>query len=154
MTELATFIADAKKGKINIVEHAKKALQYAQEINKEYHYITAWADVEAQAENLQKKIQEGNAKGRLFGVIISVKDDMCVKDVETTASSAILKDYKPVFNATAVQRCRDEDAIILGKTVQDEFGFGTFGDKPGKGFEKPKHPLDTKRAPGGSSSGA
>ncbi|PIN75382.1 Asp-tRNA(Asn)/Glu-tRNA(Gln) amidotransferase GatCAB subunit A [Candidatus Woesearchaeota archaeon CG10_big_fil_rev_8_21_14_0_10_37_12] len=151
---ISEFVEAAKKGNINIIEHTKKALKEAEKINEEYHYITAWADVEQQAEQLQKRQEEGNATGKLFGVLISVKDDMCVKGIESCASSAILKGYKPLFNATAVERCIREGAIILGKTVQDEFGFGTFGDKAGIGYKKPKNPVNKKHFPGGSSSGA
>lgn len=148
------FITDAKRGNIDLVEHASKALESAHAINKEYRYIAAWADPVARAEQLQQLAKTGNARGKLFGVIISVKDNLCVQGVESTASSAILKGYKPLYNATAVQRCLDEGAIILGKTVQDEFGFGGFSINTGAGIEKPLNPIDKKRTCGGSSGGA
>ena len=65
-------------------------------------------------------------KASLYGLPISVKDCICVKDVESCAGSGILKGYVPPFNATAVQRMMDEGGNIIGKTNQDEFGFGTF----------------------------
>ena len=58
--------------------------------------------------------------------MISAKDAICVKGVESTAGSAILKGYKPLFNATVIKRAIDQGAIIIGKTAQDEFGFGSF----------------------------
>ncbi len=151
---ISQFVKDAKAGKINLVEHTEKALEEAEKINKEYRYVAAWAGAVERAKELQQKVKDETAHGRLFGVLISVKDNICVKDVESTASSAILKTYKPVFNATAVQKCIDEGAIILGKTVQDEFGFGGFAVNVGKGYEKPLNPIDKKRATGGSSGGA
>jgi len=151
---ISQFVADAKAGKINLVEHTEKAIEEAEKINKEYRYVSAWGDAVERAKELQKQVEEGKAKGRLFGVLISVKDNICVKGVESTASSGILKGYKPLFNATAVQKCLDEGAIILGKTVQDEFGFGGFATNVGKGYEKPLNPIDKKRATGGSSGGA
>ncbi len=148
------FVKDAISGKINIVEHTEKAIEEAEKINKEYKYVTAWADAVERAKELQEQVKNGTAHGRLFGVLISVKDNICVKGVESTASSAILKGYKPVFNATVIEKCLREGAIILGKTVQDEFGFGGFAVNVGKGFEKPLNPIDKKRTTGGSSGGA
>ncbi len=151
---ITQFVKDAIAGKIDLVAHTEKAIEEAEKISKEYKYVVAWADAIERAKELQQKIKDGTAHGRLFGVLISVKDNICVKSVESTASSAILKTYKPVFNATAVQKCIDEGAIILGKTVQDEFGFGGFAVNVGKGYEKPLNPIDKKRATGGSSGGA
>jgi len=148
------FIQDAKTGNIDLVDHTHKAIEQAEKINKEYRYITAWADAISRAEELQKLAKTGKATGKLFGVLVSAKDNLCVKGVETTASSAILKGYKPLFNATSVQKCIDEGAIILAKTVQDEFGFGGFSINTGIGIEKPLNPHDKKRTCGGSSGGA
>ncbi len=151
---ITQFVKDAIAGKIDLVAHTEKAIEEAEKIHKEYRYITAWGDALERAKQLQEQVKNGTAHGRLFGVLISVKDNICVKGVESTASSAILKTYKPVFNATVVQKCLNEGAIILAKTVQDEFGFGGFATNVGKGYEKPLNPFDKKRATGGSSGGA
>lgn len=151
---IKAFVRKALSGEIDLIKHAEAGLAEAEKINETYHYITAFADVAARAQELQQQIANGTAKGKLFGVFITVKDGICVEGVESCASSAILKGYKPVFNATVVKRCLDEGAIILGKTVQDEFGFGGFATNVGIGFHKPRNPHDTKRATGGSSGGA
>lgn len=148
------YVESAKKGAVDLVEQAHKALEETQNINKDYRYVGTFADPISRAEELQKIAKEGKAKGRLFGVFVSVKDNLCVKGVESTASSAILKGYKPLFNATVVQKCLDEGAIIICKTVQDEFGFGGFSVNTGKGIDKPLNPIDRKRTCGGSSGGA
>lgn len=151
---MKSFVTSAIKGQIDLVEHAEKTLEEAERINEEYHYLTTFADVIDQAKKLQQQVNDKTARGKLFGVMVTVKDGICVKGVESHASSAILKNYKPLFNATVVQRCIDEGAIILGKTVQDEFGFGGFAVNVGKGFHKPLNPHDKKCATGGSSGGA
>ena len=86
------------------------------------------------------------------GIPLSVKDNICVKGIEATASSKILKGYIPPFNATVVERVlKTKRFSIIGKTNMDEFGFGSFGIN----CEKPaKNPLDEERVAGGSSSGA
>src|SRR3989338_1437607 len=145
------FINKVQNKEINIVEHTHKVLEECKKINKEYHYLNTISEDLAikQAEAVKK-----NPKGRLAGLPISIKDSICVKDVESTAGSKILKGYHPLFNATAVERAIKEGAIIIGKTSQDEFGFGGFATNTVIGFETPLNPFDKKRATGGSSGGA
>jgi aspartyl-tRNA(Asn)/glutamyl-tRNA(Gln) amidotransferase subunit A len=99
----------------------------------------------------EKKNKE---EGRLKDYLISIKDCICVKGMESTAGSAILKGYKPVFNATAVEKILNEGATIIGKTSQDEFGFGSFSLNVGKGMKHPLNPIDKERVCGGSSGGS
>jgi len=95
---------------------------------------------------------ETEGGGRLAGVVVSVKDNVCVKGMPSTAGSKVLEGYMPPFDATVVAKCRLEGAAILGKTAQDEFGFGTFNvNTP---YSVPLNPRDTERSPGGSSGGA
>ncbi len=85
------------------------------------------------------------------GFPMSVKDNICVRGMETTASSKILKGYIPPFSATVIKRLEKDGFSILGKTNMDEFGFGSFGINS----EMPaKNPFDETRVAGGSSSGA
>jgi aspartyl-tRNA(Asn)/glutamyl-tRNA(Gln) amidotransferase subunit A len=145
------FVKEVKSGNIDVVEHTKKVLDEAKKINKEYNYFNVISDELALEQ--AKKIKK-NKKGRLLGVPISVKDCICVKDIESTAGSRILKDYKPLFNATAIQKIIDEGGIIIGKTSQDEFGFGGFSTNMGLDYKIPKNPIDKERVTGGSSGGA
>ncbi len=85
------------------------------------------------------------------GYPLSVKDNICVKDFETTASSKILRGYVPPFSATAVERLLNSGFGFLGKTNMDEFGFGSFGINSER---LARNPFDKTRVPGGSSSGA
>lgn len=145
------FVKKVQKKEIDIVEHTHKVLEKIKQINRDYHYFNAISESLAigQAEKIKK-----DPKGRLAGLPMSVKDCICVKDVESAAGSGILKGYKPLFNATAVQRCIDEGAVIIGKTSQDEFGFGGFSTNVGVGYKVPLNPFDKQRACGGSSGGS
>jgi aspartyl-tRNA(Asn)/glutamyl-tRNA(Gln) amidotransferase subunit A len=90
--------------------------------------------------------------GRLKGVAVSIKDNICVEGMETRSGSRVLEGYRPPFDATVVKKCREEGAFILGKTTQDEFGFGTFNvNTP---FKVPLNPHGWERSAGGSSGGA
>jgi aspartyl-tRNA(Asn)/glutamyl-tRNA(Gln) amidotransferase subunit A len=88
----------------------------------------------------------------LFGLPISVKDNICVANMLSRAGSKILDGYVPPFDATVVKRAKESGANILGKTNQDEFGFGTFSVNSAYGI--PKNPHDPARSCGGSSGGA
>ena len=114
-------------------------------INKEYNFFNVVCD------DLEKQYKNADKKGKLYGLPISVKDCICVKNVETRAGSRILEGYMPVFNSAVVQRLVDEGAIIIGKTSQDEFGFGSFSVNT---YNIPKNPLDKERTCGGSSGGS
>jgi len=153
---LKEFVTSVKKGNVSVVEHTEKILAEAEQNNSKYNYFNALARQAAlsQAKEIDARIKIGRHKGKLLGVPISVKDCICVKDMESRAGSRILSGYLPLFNATVVEKARKEGAIIIGKTSQDEFGFGTFSTNTGVGFPKPKNPLDRKRACGGSSGGS
>ena len=103
--------------------------------------------------NIIQELQEKES-GKLKGIHISVKDCICVKSMESTAGSKMLKGYKPVFHATAIQKVLNQGATIIGKTSQDAFGFGSFAINVGKGFKQPLNPVDKTRVTGGSSGGS
>src|SRR3989344_5473353 len=148
---LKEFVKQVQNKEIDIVEHTQKVLQECKKINKEYNYFNTISEDLALE---QAKAIKKNPKGKLAGVAISIKDAICVKDIESTAGSKILKGYKPYFHATAVEKAINEGAIVIGKTSQDEFGFGSFSTNTGIGFKIPKNPIDKNRATGGSSGGA
>ena len=113
-----------------------------EQLNQEYHCF-----------NIIQDLQE-KEEGKLKGLKISVKDSICVKDMESAAGSKMLEGYKPVFHATAVQKVLNEGATIIGKTSQDCFGFGSFSMNTGIGFSQPLNPIDKTRVTGGSSGGS
>jgi len=102
--------------------------------------------------NFMREITENKNNGDLNGVPFVVKDAICTENTTTSAGSKIIQDYKPVFDATVVQRLKEEGATLYGKTNQDEFGFGTFSTNCA--FGTPKNPHDSERVVGGSSGGA
>ena len=122
----------------------KKAVKESRKIDNEFNYFNY----------LDERPKANEKQGKLSNYIISVKDCICVKGMESTAGSRILIGYKPLFNATVIQRCTEQGATIIGKTSQDEFGFGGFNTNTGIGFKIPKNPYDKHRACGGSSGGA
>jgi aspartyl-tRNA(Asn)/glutamyl-tRNA(Gln) amidotransferase subunit A len=145
------FIKKVQKKEIDVVEHTKKVIAECRKINSEYHYFNEIS--EELALELAEAVAK-NPKGRLAGLPVSVKDCICVKGVESRAGSRILTGYKPVFDATVIDKIKKEGGVIIGKTSQDEFGFGSFSVNVGLGMQIPLNPFDKKRSCGGSSGGS
>ena len=103
------------------------------------------------AKIIDEKIRNGIA-GKLAGMVIYVKDVISVKDKPLTCASRILSNFKSLYNATAVERLINQDAIIIGKVNCDEFAMGSSNENS---FYGPVlNPYDKSRVPGGSSGGS
>ena len=120
-----------------------KVIEETRKIDNEYHYF-----------NIINESPKREGDGKLNNIAVSVKDCICVKGLESRAGSKILENYKPVFDATVIEKIKKQGAIIIGKTAQDEFGFGSFSANVGKDMKIPLNPFDKERACGGSSGGA
>ena len=88
----------------------------------------------------------------LLGLPIAIKDVLCVDGVRATCGSKILEQFKPPFNATAVQKLLDAGIVVLGKTNTDEFAMGSSTENSAYGVTH--NPWDVDRVPGGSSGGS
>jgi len=106
---------------------------------------------ERQADEADRRIRRGDAPP-LAGIPLAVKDVLCVRGVETTAGSQILRGFKPPYTATAVSRLFDAGAVMLGVTNCDEFAMGSSTEN--SGYFPTRNPWDLDRVPGGSSGGS
>ena len=105
-----------------------------------------------QAEEIQKKIDNGELTGPLAGVPVAIKDNMCLNGMLTTCSSKILSNFVPTYTSEAVEKLIEAGMVIVGKTNMDEFAMGSTTETSYYG--ETKNPWDKNKVPGGSSGGS
>ncbi len=104
------------------------------------------------AEELDLQLAQGKSEGRLFGLVIGIKDNIVYKGHVSTAGSKILTGYNSIYSATVVERLLAEGAIILGRLNCDEFAMGSTNESSYYG--PVKNPVNPEYVPGGSSGGS
>jgi len=109
------------------------------------------SEAKAAAIVIQKKIDTGIA-GKLAGMVIGIKDNICYINHKVSASSKILENYVSPFSATVVERLLAEDAIIIGRLNCDEFAMGASNESSYYGAVR--NNADLSKVSGGSSGGA
>jgi len=128
---------------------------YFEQIEKNQH-LNAFNEVffhsaKLQAIAVQEKLAKGNA-GKLAGMVIGIKDNICYQDHQVSASSKMLENFVSPYSATVVNRLLQEDAIIIGRLNCDEFAMG--GSNETSYFGVVKNAVDNERVAGGSSGGS
>ena len=128
-----------------------KILDNAEKLNEKLNsFLTIERDY---AMKRAEHLENNNSKNQtLHGAAIAVKDNICTNWAQTSCGSRILGNYKPQYNATAVEKLLKAGAIIVGKTNMDEFAMGSSNEN--SAFGAVKNPWDTTRVPGGSSGGS
>ena len=143
-------IANDKNGCENAVNYFLKKIETAKHLNA---FIEVYAEESIQrAKELDDKRNEGHAPGKLYGVVVALKDVICNKDHKISAASNILKNFTSVYSSTAVEKLLAEDAIIIGNCNCDEFAMGSTNENSSYG--KVLNALDETKVPGGSSGGS
>ncbi len=149
--DIKKIIDSYKNGEISVYNYTSELLNKIKE-DRTNSFISINERALDRATKLDEKLKSGEEIGALFGVPVSLKDNIMTKDLKTTCASKMLENYTPPYDATLVQKLLEEDAIIIGKTNMDEFAMG--GTSETSYFGPVKNPIDNTLVPGGSSSGA
>ena len=114
-------------------------------------FVTITAD---EALKQAKEIDENPSErtGKLAGIPIGIKDNMCTKGIKTTCSSKMLENFVSPYDGTVVKKLKDEKMISLGKLNMDEFAMG--GSTEYSYFHPTHNPWNLNKVPGGSSGGS
>lgn len=128
-------------------ENVEKALEKAHEVQSKLNSVVTFVDPSEQLENLDQ-----HKNGLMAGVPIALKDNVNTKGVRTTASSQLLDNYIPIYNAHIVDKLNDAGAITIAKTALDELAMG--GTNLTSHTGPVTNPWDTSRIAGGSSGGS
>lgn len=103
------------------------------------------------AEKAQKRIDEGKA-AFLTGIPLAIKDNICTDGIKTTCASHMLDNFIPPYDANVIEKLKEQDYVIIGKTNMDEFAMG--GATQTSYFKRTHNPKNLDCVPGGSSGGS
>lgn len=150
LIEIASLIAQKKVSSVEVTKNVLSEIEKNADLNV-FTYVNKEGALAA-AEAVDKKIANGEKVGKLAGVPIIIKDNICIEGIPCTCSSKMLENFKPPFNAVVIDKLLAEDAVIIGKANMDEFAMGSSNET--SYFGPVKNPYDKERVSGGSSGGS
>ncbi len=147
------FIEEVKAGNISAEDFVARTIQRIQDVDDKLHAFLSVNDKAVdQAREIDKRIKSGHKVGDCFGMPISIKDNICIKDSKTTCASKMLENFTAPYDATVISKLKQQDAIFVGKVNLDEFAMGISTEFSAYGPSK--NPWNTQCVPGGSSGGS
>lgn len=149
LSELSQALQQRKFSSRELTQHYLNRIQQHKELN----CFISLCEKEAlsAADQADQLLKSGQAKP-LTGIPMAHKDLFCTTTLPTTCGSKMLANFQSPYEATIVEKIREEGLILLGKTNMDEFAMGSANEN--SYFGPVKNPWDLERVPGGSSGGS
>ncbi|MFJ8234953.1 amidase [Ureibacillus sp. NPDC094379] len=150
--EASELIKEKQLSPVDLVEALIDRIEATNPLTNAYITVREKEELLEEAQQCEREILNGQYKGPLHGIPISIKDMILTQDLKSTMGSAVYKDYVPTEDAVVVQQLKKAGAIIVGKVNTHEFAYGPTGDESYFGPVHNPHNLD--KISGGSSSGS
>jgi len=147
------YIQQVQNGDVSAEDFMSETLDRIKKVDDTLHaFLSVNDDAIEQAKTIDKKIKSGDKVGACYGMPISIKDNMCIKDSKTTCASKMLENFVAPYDATVITKLKQQDAVFVGKVNMDEFAMGLTTEF--SAFGPSKNPWNTDCIPGGSSGGS
>jgi len=150
--QLKQLLANNQTSCVEIMKSVLAEIEQKEKKVQSYLLIRDTNALIAEAQSMDNKRASGDAIGPLAGLPIAIKDNICTKNIPTTCGSKILENLCPIYDATIIEKIRQADGIIIGKTNMDEFAMGSSTEN--SAFHPTHNPKKLNVVPGGSSGGS
>ena len=149
LSEHSAALRNKAYSSVELTQHYLKRIDSAKDLNA---FITVTEELALEQAQHADQMLHNNEARALTGIPMAHKDLFCTKGVLTTCGSKILSNFVSPYDATVVEKLKQQGMVMLGKTNMDEFAMGSSNETSYYGAVK--NPWDVQRVPGGSSGGS